>query len=37
MANEGRENNVNWDGIWDVRTRIAEAGWYAEIRIPFRR
>lgn len=35
MANEGRENNANWDGIWDVKTRIAEAGWYAEIRIPF--
>jgi hypothetical protein len=36
MANEGRENNANWDGIWDVRTRIAEDGWYAEIRMPFR-
>ena len=36
MANEGRENNANWDGIWDVVTRIAETGWYAEIRIPFR-
>jgi hypothetical protein len=36
MSNEGRENNVNWDGIWDVRTRIAENGWVAEIRIPFR-
>ena len=24
MANEGRENNANWDGIWDVKTRIAE-------------
>ena len=35
-ANEGRENNANWDGIWDVKTRIAEGGWYAEIRIPFR-
>ncbi|MGH9330355.1 MAG: carbohydrate binding family 9 domain-containing protein, partial [Vicinamibacterales bacterium] len=23
MANEGRENNANWDGIWEVRTRIA--------------
>jgi hypothetical protein len=22
MSNEGRENNVNWDGIWDVATRI---------------
>jgi hypothetical protein len=35
-ANEGRENNANWDGIWDVKTRITERGWYAEIRIPFR-
>jgi hypothetical protein len=36
MSNEGRETNSNWDGIWDVKTRIAEDGWYAEIRIPFR-
>jgi hypothetical protein len=36
MANEGRENNSNWDGVWDVSTRIAENGWYAEMRIPFR-
>ncbi|MEQ1573439.1 MAG: sugar-binding protein, partial [Vicinamibacterales bacterium] len=36
MANEGRENNVNWDGIWDVVTKVTETGWYAEIRIPFR-
>lgn len=36
MANEGRENNANWDAIWDVRTRRTETGWYAEIWIPFR-
>jgi len=36
MTNEGRENNVNWDGIWEVATRIVATGWYAEIRIPFR-
>jgi len=36
IANEGRENNANWDGIWDVRTHVATDGWYAEIRIPFR-
>ena len=35
MANEGRESNANWDGIWDVATRITETGWYAEIRIPY--
>ena len=36
MSNEGRENNANWDGIWDVATTMTETGWYAEIRIPFR-
>ncbi len=36
MVNEGRENNADWDGIWDVATQITETGWYAEIRIPFR-
>ena len=34
--NEGREVNENWDALWDVKTRITEAGWYAEIAIPFR-
>jgi len=36
MSNEGREINANWDGIWDVATRVTETGWVAEIRIPFR-
>jgi hypothetical protein len=36
MANEGRESNSNWDGVWDVSARIADDGWYAEMRIPFR-
>jgi hypothetical protein len=36
MSNEGREQNANWDGIWDVGTRIGEDGWYAEIEIPFK-
>ena len=36
MAQEGRDNNSNWDGIWDVKTRITETGWAAEIWIPFR-
>lgn len=36
MTNEGRETNSNWDGIWTVQTRIAENGWYAEMKIPFR-
>lgn len=36
MANEGRESNANWDGIWDVRTRVREDGWVAEFRIPLK-
>jgi hypothetical protein len=36
MSNEGRENNADWDGIWEVGARIGATGWYAEIRIPFR-
>ena len=36
MINEGREINENWDALWDVRARIMETGWYAEIAIPFR-
>jgi hypothetical protein len=36
IAGEGRDNNANWDGIWDVKTRITETGWFAEIWIPFR-
>ena len=36
MANEGRETNQNWDGVWVVRSRIADEGWTAEIAIPFK-
>jgi hypothetical protein len=27
--------NLNWDGVWDVRTQVGEFGWSAEFRIPF--
>lgn len=36
LANEGRDFNVNWDGIWSVEARVVEGGWVAEIVIPFR-
>ena len=36
IGNEGRDFNVNWDGIWSVQTSITAAGWVAEIVIPFR-
>jgi Domain of unknown function (DUF5916) len=28
--------NINWDGAWEVRSRIGEYGWSAEFAIPFR-
>jgi uncharacterized protein DUF5916 len=27
--------NLNWDGIWTVRSRISERGWSTEMKIPF--
>ncbi|HET8623592.1 MAG TPA: DUF5916 domain-containing protein [Gemmatimonadales bacterium] len=33
---EGDNSITNaWNGVWDVRARRDEAGWYAEFRIPF--
>ncbi len=31
----GANENVNWDGTWEVHTTIDEQGWSAEFRIPF--
>ncbi|MFQ5444466.1 MAG: DUF5916 domain-containing protein, partial [Nitrospinales bacterium] len=28
--------NINWDGSWTVKTKIADIGWSAEFAIPFR-
>lgn len=28
--------NLNWDGAWEVRTRVSDIGWTAEFAIPFR-
>lgn len=28
--------NLNWDGMWEVRTHIDDKGWTAEFRIPFK-
>src|SRR5437764_3006724 len=32
----GNNSNVNrdWDGVWDVASRITDDGWVAEISIP---
>ncbi len=34
--NEGREINASWDAVWNVRARVTETGWTAELAIPFR-
>lgn len=28
--------NLNWDGSWEVESRLTDTGWSAEMRIPFR-
>ena len=32
----GEHFSLNWDGIWNARSRIQEEGWSAEIEIPFK-
>ncbi len=29
-----RSSNSSWNTFWDVRTRITDRGWFAELRIP---
>ena len=29
-------SSLNWDGIWEAKSRILENGWSAELRIPFK-
>jgi hypothetical protein len=36
QSGSGSGFNLNWDGVWDVRTRISDIGWSAEFAIPFR-
>ncbi|MDA1094855.1 MAG: DUF5916 domain-containing protein [Acidobacteria bacterium] len=35
-SGSGAGFNGNWDGVWEVRTTVSEAGWSAEFSIPFR-
>ena len=32
----GGNPSLNWDGIWEARSRVLEIGWSAELRIPFK-
>lgn len=29
-------SSLNWDGIWEAKSRVLEDGWSVEIRIPFK-
>ena len=35
-SGSGAGFNGNWDGAWEVRTSLSDAGWSAEFAIPFR-
>jgi hypothetical protein len=35
IAANGSSTNRDWDGVWDVRSRRTDEGWFAELRIPF--
>ncbi len=32
----GEHFSLNWDGIWDAKTKITRDGWSVEIKIPFK-
>ncbi len=32
----GGSASLNWDGIWDAKSRVDDKGWSAEFRIPFK-
>jgi hypothetical protein len=36
MANEGRDYNPAWDGVWWNKAKITEEGWFVEIAIPWK-
>ncbi|MCK5148605.1 carbohydrate binding family 9 domain-containing protein [bacterium] len=36
LADEGRQYNSSWDGVWQCRTQINNEGWFAEIAIPWK-
>lgn len=36
MANEGRDYNPAWDGVWSCKAKITEEGWFLEIAIPWK-
>ena len=35
LHSDDRNEDVNWDAVWEVATDVDSAGWTAELRIPF--
>ena len=36
ISNNEPEPSLEWDGIWDARTRVTDEGWVAEVALPFK-
>lgn len=36
FANEGKNYNPNWDGVWYCKAEINDEGWFLEIAIPWK-
>ena len=36
MANENRDYNPAWDGVWSCKAKITEEGWFIEMAIPWK-
>jgi hypothetical protein len=32
----GGDSSLNWDGVWEAKSRVLENGWSTELRIPFK-
>ncbi|NOX90065.1 MAG: carbohydrate binding family 9 domain-containing protein [Calditrichaeota bacterium] len=35
IQDNGQQVNRAWDGVWTVKTKITDRGWFAEFKIPF--
>ena len=36
IYDEGRTTSFDWDGVWEVRSRVTDRGWSVEMEIPFK-
>ncbi|MFC1477171.1 DUF5916 domain-containing protein [candidate division KSB1 bacterium] len=34
-SDEGKNNNRDWDGVWECKTSVDDKGWYVELAIPW--